>query len=77
MAPNPVIPTLFEKLKEQSILVVLLASVTYYFYMKTETLELMVTDCQKEFRNTLLQMINEREGHSKPFRESYQDRPEE
>lgn len=77
MATNPVIPSLFEKLKEQSILVVLLASVTYYFYMKTETLELMVTDCQKEFRNTLLQMINEREGHNKPSRETYKDGPSE
>ena len=70
--PSPVHTMIWDKLKEQSIIAILLAVVTYHFYMRTEKLEAMVSNCQNEFRNTLLQFISKQEGtkfnHSDTFR---------
>lgn len=56
------IDSILSKLKDQSLMVILMAFFTYYFYMRTEKLESLVTDCQNQYRNTLMQFINESKG---------------
>lgn len=60
MTPKEAIfDTVISKLKEQSLIVLLLALVTYYFYIRTEKLEQLVTDCQNQYRSTLIQFLND------------------
>jgi hypothetical protein len=72
---TPIHSIILEKLKEQSLVVILLAIVTYYFYIRTEKLESMVVDCQIEFRNTLLDIISRQEGVKFEHREDLLKRP--
>lgn len=71
-----ILDTVISKLKEQSLIVILLALVTYYFYIRTEKLEQLVSDCQNQYRSTLIQFLNDQKGiyrdHRKPS-EDFED----
>lgn len=67
------IDSILSKLKDQSLMVILMAFFTYYFYMRTEKLESLVTDCQNQYRNTLMQFINESKGTYHDHRKTTED----
>lgn len=50
---------IINKIKGQSVVFLLLALFTYYFYLRVEKLEELVFDCQAEYRSTLLEFLKE------------------
>lgn len=48
----------FEKFKEQSLVVFMLALFTYYFYLRTEALEVKIADCNNKQIMMLEAMID-------------------
>ena len=53
---------IINKIKGQSVVFLLLALFTYYFYLRVEKLEHLVFDCQAEFRSTLLEFLKANEA---------------
>lgn len=74
MTPKEAIfDSILSKLKDQSLVVLLLALVTFYFYDRTEKLESLVVDCQNQYRNTLMQFLNEQKGTYRDYRRPQED----
>ena len=53
---------IIDKIKGQSVVFLLLALFTYYFYLRVEKLEHLVFDCQADFRSTLLEFLKANEA---------------
>ena len=74
MTPKEAIfDSILSKLKDQSLVVLLLALVTFYFYDRTEKLESLVVDCQNQYRNTLMQFLNEQKATYRDYRRPQDD----
>ena len=56
---------LFEYIKMQGFSIFLLIVFSYYFYIEVGNLQTQIRDCEKAYRNTLMELIDSRNNQYK------------